>query len=234
MPRGWSIGAPGSRSPEARRRPRWRPRYGRCSMIRPTDAAQSGSASSSAPRPRAVPLWQSWRRSSKRNRRRRPRAREDRGEGERDRVVARSVTNQLPAGRGSPPAAPTTRCGYGPAEPATACGATQVGSAGPAVPRAGSNPGSKLSATESDSEQPRSPQSAESQRVRLDRSGWGPGGRRFKSCLPDRGKDLLTAIFGHWVPHRHGDKTGSISAGLGVGPAQNLALTRDLTAPTRG
>ena len=40
-----------------------------------------------------------------------------------------------------------------------------------------------------DSEQPRSLQSAESQRVRLDRSGWGPGGRRFKSCLPDGGEN---------------------------------------------
>jgi len=49
----------------------------------------------------------------------------------------------------------------------------------------GSNPGSKLSATEPNSEQLRPLQSAESQRVRLDPSGWGPGGRRFESCLPD-------------------------------------------------
>jgi hypothetical protein len=50
----------------------------------------------------------------------------------------------------------------------------------------GSNPGSKLSATEPKSEQLRPLQNAEEHRVRLDRSGWGPGGRRFKSCLPDR------------------------------------------------
>jgi hypothetical protein len=42
-----------------------------------------------------------------------------------------------------------------------------------------------LRATERNSEQLKSLQSAESQWVRLDRSGWGPGGRRFKSCLPD-------------------------------------------------
>ena len=51
---------------------------------------------------------------------------------------------------------------------------------------AGSNPGSKLSATESNSEQLEPLWNAEEHRVRLDRSGWGPGGRRFKSCLPDR------------------------------------------------
>jgi hypothetical protein len=49
----------------------------------------------------------------------------------------------------------------------------------------GFNPGNKLSATETNSEQLRPPESTESQLVRLDRSGWGPGGRRFKSCLPD-------------------------------------------------
>ena len=52
--------------------------------------------------------------------------------------------------------------------------------------RAGCNPGSKLSATERQLRATRDrSQSAESQPVRLDRSGWGPGGRRFKSCLPD-------------------------------------------------
>ena len=49
----------------------------------------------------------------------------------------------------------------------------------------GCNLGCKLSATERNSEQLRRPQSAESQPMRLDCSGWGPGGRRFKSCLPD-------------------------------------------------
>ena len=63
----------------------------------------------------------------------------------------------------------------------------------------GSNPGSKLSATEPNSEQLRPPQSAESQRVRPDRSGWGPGGRRFKSCLPDRRKVLLMGLFSRAV-----------------------------------
>jgi hypothetical protein len=43
-----------------------------------------------------------------------------------------------------------------------------------------------LSATERSSGQLSPLQSSESHRIRLDRSGWGPGGRRFKSCLPDR------------------------------------------------
>ena len=37
--------------------------------------------------------------------------------------------------------------------------------------------------------------SAEREPTRLDRSGWGPGGRRFKSCLPDFRKALLTQGF---------------------------------------
>ena len=49
----------------------------------------------------------------------------------------------------------------------------------------GSNPGSKLSATEPNSEQLETALERRIARVRLDRSGWGPGGRRFKSCLPD-------------------------------------------------
>jgi hypothetical protein len=60
--------------------------------------------------------------------------------------------------------------------------------------RRGCNLGCKLSATERNSEQLRPLESAESQRVRLDRSGWGPGGRRFKSCLPDQGKVLLMGL----------------------------------------
>ena len=32
--------------------------------------------------------------------------------------------------------------------------------------------------------------------MRLDRSGWGPGGRRFKCCLPDQTKALLS-LAGH-------------------------------------
>jgi hypothetical protein len=51
--------------------------------------------------------------------------------------------------------------------------------------RSGSNSGSKLRATQSNSEQ-LSPLYTAVRRLReLDRSGWGPGGRRFKSCLPD-------------------------------------------------
>ena len=62
-----------------------------------------------------------------------------------------------------------------------------LGSAREACGRAlvGCNLGCELSATERNSEQLRPLWSAEFQRVRLDRSGWGPGGRRFKSCLPD-------------------------------------------------
>ena len=49
----------------------------------------------------------------------------------------------------------------------------------------GSNPGSKLSATEPNSEQLEPALTAESAPVQPEPSGWGPGGRRFKSCLPD-------------------------------------------------
>ena len=41
------------------------------------------------------------------------------------------------------------------------------------------------------------------------RSGWGPGGRRFKSCLPDRRKALLKAIICRSGRRGHGDNTGS-------------------------
>jgi len=54
--------------------------------------------------------------------------------------------------------------------------------------------GCKLSATEPNRERFKPLQSAESKRVRLHRSGWGPGGRRFKSCLPDRIKALLISM----------------------------------------
>ena len=79
----------------------------------------------------------------------------------------------------------------------------------------GSNPGSKLSATERNSEQLRPPESAESQRLRLDHSGWGPGGRRFKSCLPDndhpaKGEEHLVGALprgafqgANFAPHLH-------------------------------
>jgi hypothetical protein len=51
--------------------------------------------------------------------------------------------------------------------------------------------------------------------VRLDRSGWGPGGRRFKSCLPDhdlpakRRKHVFGAVIrgafrgANFAPHLH-------------------------------
>jgi hypothetical protein len=54
----------------------------------------------------------------------------------------------------------------------------------------GNNPGNKLSATARNSAQLNPLYTAESARVRLDLSGWGPGGRRFKSCLPDKAKAL--------------------------------------------
>jgi len=59
--------------------------------------------------------------------------------------------------------------------------------------RRGSNPGSKLSAAQPNSSQLRRLWNAEERWVRLDRSGWGPGGRRFNSCLPDHRKALLKA-----------------------------------------
>jgi hypothetical protein len=51
----------------------------------------------------------------------------------------------------------------------------------------GSNPGSKPSATGSNSEQLRPLQNTESRPVRLDRSGWGPGYRKelFFGCYAD-------------------------------------------------
>ena len=51
-----------------------------------------------------------------------------------------------------------------------------------------------MSATEPNSARLKPLKTAEEDGVRLDRSGWGPGGRRFESCLPDRRKALLKAI----------------------------------------
>ena len=59
----------------------------------------------------------------------------------------------------------------------------------------GCNPGCKLSATHSNSEHRAALYSTESHPTEPDRSGWGPGGRRFKSCLPDSTKALLTRGF---------------------------------------
>ena len=59
----------------------------------------------------------------------------------------------------------------------------------------GSNPGSKLSETHSNSENRASLCNAEREPTGLKCSGWGPGGRRFKSCLPDPRKALLARGF---------------------------------------
>jgi hypothetical protein len=45
--------------------------------------------------------------------------------------------------------------------------------------------GNKLSETQRNPEKRASLYTTERERTGLDRSGWGPGGRRFKSCLPD-------------------------------------------------
>src|SRR5215211_7364853 len=74
----------------------------------------------------------------------------------------------------------------------------------------GCNLGCKLSATERNSEQLKRLQSAESQRVRLDRSGWEPGGRRFKSCLPDHTKVLEMSLFSAELPEAPERVTGTI------------------------
>jgi hypothetical protein len=76
---------------------------------------------------------------------------------------------------------------------------------------AGCNPGIKLSATELISAQWRRLDSAESRRVRLDRSCWGPGGRRFKSCLPDLKRLQMANVCASvdWA----GSMRGSILAG---------------------
>ena len=98
----------------------------------------------------------------------------------------------------------------------------------------GSNPGSKLSATESNSEQLRPPQSAESHRVRLDRSGWGPGGRRFKSCLPDHGKALLIGLLCRAVAASGRGTTGKIFDGIRRRRAAPLGSSAYPEGSTRG
>ena len=56
-------GAPASRSPRRRRRPRSRPPCGGCSTIRRSGRRAPGSARSSGPKPKAAPPWRSWRHS---------------------------------------------------------------------------------------------------------------------------------------------------------------------------
>ncbi len=73
----------------------------------------------------------------------------------------------------------------------------------------GINSGINLSASESRSAPSAPLCTAESRRVQPDPSGWGPGGRRFKACLPGLRKDLLLQAFSAseadaWAP------TGSI------------------------
>src|SRR3954447_9102192 len=79
----------------------------------------------------------------------------------------------------------------------------------------GINPGNKLSTTQPNS----SPLcTAESAPVQPEPSGWGPGGRRFKSCLPDLAKALLKRGFRRSRLRRskaHGDKTGTIFCSKG-------------------
>ena len=58
----------------------------------------------------------------------------------------------------------------------------------------GCNPGCKVSATGGNCDQLKPLYSAEMPPEAPDRSGWGPGGRRFKSCLPDS-KSLQIALF---------------------------------------
>jgi hypothetical protein len=52
--------------------------------------------------------------------------------------------------------------------------------------RPGSNSGSKLSATEGNSGNSAPRGRSEPRSHAWELSGWGPGGRRFRSCLPDR------------------------------------------------
>ena len=73
--------------------------------------------------------------------------------------------------------------------------------------RTGISPGIKLSATESNSATPMWLYSAESSRTEPVRSGWGPGGRRFKSCLPDtKGLQMALNVL---RAHRAGSGPGS-------------------------
>ena len=59
----------------------------------------------------------------------------------------------------------------------------------------GNNPGNKLSATEEHSGARIAANHVETRRMSRDRCGWGPGGRRFKSCLPDLRKGRICGPF---------------------------------------
>ena len=61
-------------------------------------------------------------------------------------------------------------------------------------PATGCKTGYKLSATRSNSEHRAALRSTESHPTELEPSGWGPGGRRFKSCLADT-KCLVVTYF---------------------------------------
>ncbi len=65
------------------------------------------------------------------------------------------------------------------------------------VVETGSNLGSKLRQPQPPSQALRPVNWDEPKPVILKRSGWGPGGRRFKSCLPDYKKSLLSGQFLH-------------------------------------
>jgi len=68
-----------------------------------------------------------------------------------------------------------------------------------------------LSGAEENSAAPIAPKHAESQRMSVDWCGWGPGGRRFKSCLPDLTKALVILGFcrsGNCSSRRDGEQTG--------------------------
>jgi hypothetical protein len=71
--------------------------------------------------------------------------------------------------------------------------------------------GNKLSETQRNSQKRASPQSTGREPTGLDRSGWGPGGRRFKSCLPDLNL-LRMALFAEGVDRRVGVQLGPVGS----------------------
>ena len=84
-----------------------------------------------------------------------------------------------------------------------------------ALPATGSNPGSNLSALSGTGRHSGHAATLNGTLLCLDPSGWGPGGRRFKSCLPDRSESPanagLSSFSGVAAPAK-GNKRGTNSA----------------------
>jgi hypothetical protein len=78
----------------------------------------------------------------------------------------------------------------------------------------GAQSGAKLSATQGNSQQLRSPESGESHRVRLDRSGWGRAVAGSNPVSPITGKSCSWACFVGPYGRPDGEQTGKILDGI--------------------